>query len=45
MLTNLTVTTELFHATDGTAFADIMIEGHRETRPKAPIHPEAPRGC
>jgi hypothetical protein len=33
MLTNLTVATELFHAVDETAFADIMIEGHRETWP------------
>jgi len=33
MLTNLTVATELFHAADETAFADIMIEGHRETWP------------
>jgi hypothetical protein len=33
MLTNLTVATELFHAPDETAFADIIIEGHRETWP------------
>jgi hypothetical protein len=33
MLTHLTVATELFHAADETAFADIMIEGHRETWP------------
>jgi hypothetical protein len=33
MLTNLTVATELFHAADETAFADIMIGGHRETWP------------
>ena len=33
MLSNLTVATELFHATDETAFADIMMEGHRETWP------------
>jgi hypothetical protein len=33
MLTNLTVATELFHAPDATAFADIMIEGHREMWP------------
>src|SRR6516165_4438646 len=33
MLNNLTVATELFQAADETAFADIMIEGHRETWP------------
>ena len=32
MLTNLAVSAELFH-TDGTAFADLMIDGHRETWP------------
>src|SRR3954447_17826672 len=31
MLTNLTVGAELFHTDDGTAFADLMIDGHRET--------------
>ena len=31
MLTNLAVNAELFHTDDGTAFADLMIDGHRET--------------
>jgi hypothetical protein len=31
MLTNLAVDAELFHSADGTAFADLMIDGHRET--------------
>jgi hypothetical protein len=33
MLTKLTLATELFHAPDEKAFADIIIEGHRETWP------------
>ena len=33
MLTNLAVSAELFHSADGTAFADLMINGHRETWP------------
>lgn len=33
MLTNLAVSAELFHTADGTAFADLMIDGHRETWP------------
>ena len=31
MITNLAVGAELFHTADGTAFADLMIDGHRET--------------
>src|SRR6266699_6883556 len=33
MLTNLAVSAQLFHTADGTAFADLMIDGHRETWP------------
>jgi hypothetical protein len=33
MLTDLAVSAELFHTADGTAFADLMIAGHRETWP------------
>jgi hypothetical protein len=33
MLANLKVDPELFHTADGTAFADLMIDGHRETWP------------
>ncbi len=33
MITNLAVGAELFHTADGTAFADLMIDGHRETWP------------
>jgi hypothetical protein len=33
MLTHLAASTELFHSADGTAFADLMIDGHRETWP------------
>jgi len=33
MLTNLAVSAELFHTADGVAFADLMIDGHRETWP------------
>ena len=33
ILIALAETAELFHAPDGTAFADIHIKGHRETRP------------
>src|SRR5258708_30289623 len=33
MLTNLAAPAELFHTDDGTAFADLMIDGHRETWP------------
>jgi hypothetical protein len=31
MLANLNADPELFHTVDGTAFADLMIDGHRET--------------
>jgi hypothetical protein len=33
MLTHLAASAELFHTADGTAFADLMIDGHRETWP------------
>src|SRR5271169_5592896 len=33
MLIDLAVRAELFHTANGTAFADLMIEGHRETWP------------
>src|SRR6266699_2044048 len=33
MLTDVAVSAELFHTADGTAFADLMIDGHRETWP------------
>ena len=33
MLSNLAVCAELFHTADGTAFADLAIDGHRETWP------------
>jgi hypothetical protein len=33
MLTNLAARAELFHTDIGTAFADLMIDGHRETWP------------
>ena len=33
MLTKLAAGAELFHTADGTAFADLMIDGHRETWP------------
>src|SRR6516165_2423086 len=33
MHTNLAVRAELFHTADGTAFADLIIDGHRETWP------------
>src|ERR1700676_2347845 len=33
MLTNLALGAELFHTANGTAFADLMIDGHRETWP------------
>ena len=33
MLSNLAVSAELFHTADGTAFADLTIDGHRETWP------------
>ncbi len=33
MLTNLAFSADLFHTADGTAFADLMIDGHRETWP------------
>ena len=33
MLTDLAASAELFHTADGTAFADLMIDGHRETWP------------
>src|SRR5471030_463781 len=33
MLADVTVRSELFHTAGGTAFADIVIDGHRETWP------------
>src|SRR4051794_25582212 len=33
MLTHLAADAELFHTAVGTAFADLMIDGHRETWP------------
>jgi hypothetical protein len=33
MLTDLAASAELFHSAEGTAFADLMVEGHRETWP------------
>ena len=33
ILTDLAGTAELFHTADGTAFADLYINGHRETWP------------
>jgi hypothetical protein len=33
MLANLKVDSELFHTADGTAFADLMIDGQRENWP------------
>ena len=33
MLTDLAAGAELFHTADGTAFADLMMDGHRETWP------------
>jgi hypothetical protein len=33
MLTDLATSTELFHSADGTAFADLIVDGHRETWP------------
>ena len=33
MLTDLAFSADLFHTADGTAFADLMIDGHRETWP------------
>jgi hypothetical protein len=33
MLSNLAVCAQLFHTADGTAFADLTIDGHRETWP------------
>ena len=33
VLSTLAVKAELFHTADGTAFADIIIDGHRETWP------------
>jgi hypothetical protein len=33
LLSNLAVSAELFHTANGTAFADLMIDGHRETWP------------
>ena len=33
MLTDLAASAELFHTADGTAFADLMVDGHRETWP------------
>lgn len=33
MLTNLAVSVELFHTASGTTFADLVIDGHRETWP------------
>jgi hypothetical protein len=31
VLTDLAASAELFHTADGTAFADLMVDGHRET--------------
>jgi hypothetical protein len=31
MMTHLAADAELFHTADGTAFADLMVDGHRET--------------
>jgi hypothetical protein len=33
VLTDLAASTELFHTADGAAFADLMVDGHRETWP------------
>src|SRR6476620_12767562 len=33
MLTHLAASMELFHSADGTAFADLIVDGHRETWP------------
>ena len=33
LLSTLAISAELFHTADGTAFADIVIDGHRETWP------------
>ena len=33
MLIDMAASAELFHSADGTAFADLMIDGHRETWP------------
>jgi hypothetical protein len=33
VLTDLAASAELFHTADGTAFADLMVDGHRETWP------------
>jgi hypothetical protein len=33
MLTQIKACSDLFHTASGTAFADIMVEGHRETWP------------
>jgi hypothetical protein len=33
MLMNLAVSAELFHTSSGIAYADLLIDGHRETWP------------
>jgi hypothetical protein len=33
VLLNVAAAAQLFHASDGTGFADLMIDGHRETWP------------
>ena len=33
VLLTIAIAARLFHATDGTAFADLVIDGHRETWP------------
>ena len=33
VLLNVATAAELFHASDGTGFADLIIDGHRETWP------------
>ena len=33
VLTDLAASAELFHIADGTAFADLMVDGHRKTWP------------
>jgi hypothetical protein len=33
VLLNVATATRLFHASDGTGFADLIIDGHRETWP------------
>ena len=35
VLLNVATAARLFHASDGTGFADLIIDGHRETWPAA----------